>query len=191
MLSSTSNWNVLVKFHWLLKGGVLTQLNWHSFCLLVLGPVAVIPWFALGELRSLCALSPWLALGSGLGSWSESVLESDMALWSRSAKGRWQLWKADFFSHLPPVLGHVLLCTDYFIALLFFPLLYFHTLVMYSTAGGDWFSAFGSVDVSLYWYLEELSKCALEDSLNLFFFSRAQKLSPIKNAADRRKKLEL
>lgn len=97
MLSSTSNWNVLVKFHWLLKGGVLTQLNWHSFCLLVLGPVAVIPWFALGELRSLCALSPWLALGSGLGSWSESVLESDMALWSRSAKGRWQLWKADCF----------------------------------------------------------------------------------------------
>lgn len=73
MLSSTSNWNVLVKFHWLLKGGDLTQLNWHSFCLLVLGPVAVIPWFALGELRSLCALSPWLVLGSGLGSWSESL----------------------------------------------------------------------------------------------------------------------
>lgn len=153
--------------------------------------MAVIPWLALGDLRSLCFVSL-----AGAGFWAGpmlwiTVLESDKVLWSGSAKVRWQLWKADcFFFHLPWVLGHVLLCTDHFMALLFSPL-YFHMLVMYSTAGGDWLSAFGSVDVSLYWYLEGMSKHALEASLCLFFFSRAQKLSPINNAADIRKKLEL
>lgn len=98
VLFSTSNWNVLVKFQWLLEDGDLTQLNCLSFCLLALGPMAVIPWFALGELRSLCALC-FISL-AGAGFWDGpmvwiTVLESDKALWSGSANGRWQLWKAD------------------------------------------------------------------------------------------------
>lgn len=89
MLSSTTNWNVLVKFQWLLKGGDLTQLNCPSFCLLVLGPMAVTPWFALGELTSLCASSPWPVLGSGLGLWSGSLP------WSLTRPYRVQVQKED------------------------------------------------------------------------------------------------
>lgn len=64
-------------------------------------------------------------------------------------------------------------------------------LVMYTTAGGDWLSARGSVGISLYWRLEGLSKGTLGASFNLAFFCRAQKLSPMNNAADIRKKLEV
>lgn len=117
MLSSSSNWNVLVKFQWLLKGGDLTQLNCHSLCLLALGPTAVIPWFALGELRSLCASSPWLVLGSGLGPWSG--IGQGLGIWQGPME-----WKCKrkmtvvesrlAFSHLPSVLGRALLGTDFF-----------------------------------------------------------------------------
>lgn len=196
VLFSTSNWNVLVKFQWLLEDGDLTQLNCLSFCLLALGPMAVIPCVALGELRSLCGLCFVLRL---LGwcwvlGWAHG-LDHCLGVWQGPVewKCKWKMTVMKsrlFFSHLSSVLGHVLLCADHFMVLLFFPL-YFHMLVMYWTAGGDWLSAFGSVDVSLYWYLEGLSRHALEASLNLFFFSRAQKLSPINNAADIRKKLEL
>lgn len=179
--TGTCLWNSSDFLRWWLNP---TELS--SFCLPVLSPMAC---FRRAQISVLCLLGWCWVLG-----WAHG-LDHCLGIWQGAME-----WKCKrkmtvvesrlLFSHLLWVLGHVLLCIDHFIVLLFSPL-YFHMLVMYSTTGGDWLSAFGSADVSLYWYLEGLSKCALEASLNLFFFSRAQKLSPINNAADIRKKLEL
>lgn len=96
------------------------------------------------------------------------------------------LWKAGISSHLPPVTLHVAVVW----VTGFYEFLFVQMLVMYMTAGGACFSGPGLVGTSVYWYLEGLLEVGFRASFSLFFLSKAQKLRPMKSAADTMKKLE-
>lgn len=91
--------------------------------------------------------------------------------------------KQALVSYLPPLK----LCAR---ALEFLGFQFVQMLVIYMTAGGACPSASGLLGTSVYWYLEGLSPVTFGASFSLFFFSRAQKLSPMNSAADTMKKLE-